>query len=123
MSVVDYQDLPLADRDRTWDGAEANKRVREFLGATDGPNDRYRQAFLWYDPDDGDKFKGYKFQIADVVDDKLKAVPRAIISAAGVMDGARGGADLPKQDIDGVKSHIARYYKKMGDTPPWDRQD
>lgn len=123
MSVVEYQDLPLADRDREWSGDEANKRVREWAGAEDGPNDRYRKAFVWYDPENADKFKGYKFQIADVVDGNLKAVPRAIISAAGVMDGARGGANLPQDDIDGVKKHLARYYKKMGDTAPWERDD
>jgi hypothetical protein len=123
MAVVEFQDLPLADRDREWDGAEANRRLRKWAGAEDGPNERYRKAFLWFDPDDADKFKGYKFQIADIVDGKPKAVPRAIISAAGVMQGARGGADLPKKDIDGVKRHLARYYEKMNDTPPWEQDD
>lgn len=123
MAVVDFQDLPLADRDREWDGAEANRRVREWAGAEEGPTDRYRKAFVWFEPDDSDKFKGYKFQIADVVDGKLKAVPRGIISAAGVMQGARGGADLPRGDIDRVKRHLARYYEKMNDTAPWDRDD
>jgi flagellar hook protein FlgE len=68
MAVVEFHDLPLADRDREWDGDEANKRVREWAGAEDDPNDRYRQAFVWYDPDEKDKFKGYKLQIADIVD-------------------------------------------------------
>lgn len=121
MSVVEFQDLPLADRDRKWSGTEANRRVRQWASAEDSPNERYRQAFVWYDENDADKFKGYKFQIADVVDGKLKAVPHAIISAAGVMDGARGGADLPQADIDGVKRHLARYYDKMGDRPPWQK--
>lgn len=120
MAVLDFQDLPLADRDREWDGDEANKRVRSWAGAEDDPNDRYRKAFVWYEPDDADKFKGYKFQIADIVDDKLKAVPHAIFNAAAVMQGARGGADLPKGDIDGVRKHLARYYDKLGETPPWD---
>lgn len=123
MSVVEFQDLPLADRERHWSGSEANRRVRAWAGAEDSPNDRYRTAFVWYDADDADKFKGYKFQIADIVDGKLEAVPRGIISAAGVMQGARGGADLPRDDIDGVKRHLARYYEKMGDTPPWEHDD
>jgi len=37
------------------------------------------------------------------------------------MQGARGGADLPRQDIDRIKSHLAKYYAKMGEEPPWDR--
>jgi hypothetical protein len=120
VAVVDYQNLPLADRDRAWDGGAANKRVRRWAGAEDEPNERYLKAFVWYDPDDKDKFKGYKFQIADIVDDKLKAVPRGIMSAAGVVQGARGGADLPSKDVPAIKRHLARYYDKMGDQPPWD---
>lgn len=121
MAVVEFQDLPLADRDREWDHTEANRRVRRWAGAEEKPNDRYRTAFVWFDPDEADEFKGYKFQIADIVDGTLKAVPHAIISAAGVMQGARGGADLPRGDIDGVKRHLARYYEKMNDTAPWDQ--
>ena len=120
MAVVDFQDLPLADRDREWSGDEANTRVRKWADAQDEPNDKYRKAFVWYEPDDADKFKGYKFQIADVVGGKLKAVPHAIFNAAAVMQGARCGANLPKGDIDKVKNHLARYYKKLGETPPWD---
>ena len=120
MAVVDFQDLPLAERDREWDGDEANKRVRRWADAEDSPNAKYRKAFVWYEPDDEDKFKGYKFQIADIVDGKLKAVPRGIFQAAAVMQGARGGADLPKGDIPKVRKHLARYYDKLGDTPPWE---
>ena len=121
MSVVTHPDLPLADQERKWDGSAANKRVRKWVVAEEDPNDKYRKAFVWYDADEKDKFKGYKLQIADVVDGKLKAVPRGIMAAAQVMQGARGAADLPKKDIDRIKSHLARYYEKMGETAPWDR--
>jgi hypothetical protein len=120
VAVVDYQDLPLADRGRRWDGAAANKRVRKWAGAEEEPNDRYIKAFLWCDPDEAHLFKGYKLQIADVVEGKLKAVPRAVRSAAGVVRGARGGVDLPTRDVAAVKRHLARYYAKMGEDPPWD---
>ena len=121
MSVVDFQDLPVGDRDADWNGDEANKRVRKWAGAEDEPNDKYRQAFVWYDSDEKDVFKGYKLQIADVVDGKLKAMPRGIITAGNVMQGSRGGVDLPKDDVDGVKRHLAKYYEKMGDEAPWER--
>jgi hypothetical protein len=39
------------------------------------------------------------------------------------MDGARGGVDLKKKDIPGVKRHLAKYYEKMGERPPWERAD
>ncbi|MBT2228323.1 hypothetical protein [Nonomuraea sp. NEAU-A123] len=121
MTVTQFKDLPLADRDRAWDAAAADKRVRKWAGAEDGPNEKYRQAFLWYDGDNADEFGSYKLPIADVVDGELKVVPRAVIAAAAVVDGARGGVDVPKGDIDRIKSHLAKYYAKMGDTPPWER--
>jgi hypothetical protein len=123
MAVTAFQDLPLADRDREWDGAAADKRVRKWADAEDEPDAGYRDAHVWYDADSKDEFGAYKLLIADVIDGRLKAVPRGIMAAANVMQGARGGVDLPKRDIERVKSHLAKYYAKMGDTPPWDRDN
>jgi hypothetical protein len=121
MAVTAFQDLPLADRDRRWDGDAAERRVRAWAGAEDEPNQQYRDAHVWYDGDQKDNFTAYKLLIADVVGDRLVAVPRAVMAAAAVMQGSRGGVDLPERDIDRVKSHLAKYYRKMDDTPPWDR--
>ena len=120
MSVTAFQDLPVADRDREWDGSAAEKRVRSWADATDEPNQKYRDAHVWYDHEKKDNFTAYKLLIADVVDGELRAVPRGVIAAAAVMQGSRGGVDLPKKDIDRVKSHLAKYYDKMDDTPPWE---
>jgi hypothetical protein len=120
MAVTSFQDLPLTDRDRPWDGAAAEKRVREWAGAEEEPNERYRDAHLWYDAEKKENFTAYKLLVADVVGGKLKAVPRGIMAAAAVMQGSRGGVDLPDRDVDRVKSHLAKYYKKLGDTPPWE---
>jgi hypothetical protein len=121
MAVTSYQDLPLADRERDWDGAAAEKRVRRWAGAEDEPNEKYRSAHVWYDSKNKDNFTGYKLLIADVVNGKLVAVPRGVMSAAGVMQGARGGADLPSGDIDRVKNHLAKYYRKMNEAAPWEQ--
>ncbi|MDG4665936.1 hypothetical protein [Mycobacterium sp. 236(2023)] len=123
MSVTAFQDFPLADRDREWDGSAAEKRVRKWADATDEPNQKYRDAHVWYDQENKDNFTGYKLLVADVIDGKLRAVPRGVMAAGAIMQGGRGGVDLPEKDIDRVKSHLAKYYKKMGDTAPWDRDD
>ena len=120
MAVTAFQDLALADRDRSWDGDAAEKRVRKWADAENEPNEKYRDAHVWYDADKKDNFTAYKLLIADVVDGKLVAVPRGVMAAAAVMQGSRGGVDLPKSDIDRVKSHLAKYYKKMDDTAPWE---
>src|SRR3954468_18662 len=116
MAVTTFQDLPLADRDRAWDGDAAEKRVRAWAGAEDEPNEKYRDAHVWYDADKKQNFTAYKLLIADVVDDRLVAVPRGVMASGNIMQGARGGVNLPESDVDRVKSHLAKYYKKMGET-------
>jgi hypothetical protein len=122
MAVSAFQDLPLADRGREWDGAAAERRVRKWAGAEDEPNPKYRDAHVWYDAENKDNFTAYKLLIADVVNGRLVAVPRGVMAAGNVMQGSRGGADLPPADIDRVKSHLAKYYQKMDDAAPWDRR-
>jgi len=121
MAVTTFQDLPLADRDREWDGDAAEKRVRAWAGAEDEPNEKYRDAHVWYDADKKDNYTAYKLLIADVVNGRLVAVPRGVMAAGNVMVGARGGVDLPAKDRDRVRSHLAKYYKLMDDEPPWER--
>jgi len=120
MAVTAFQDLALADRDRSWDGDAAEKRVRKWADAEDEPNEKYRDAHVWYDAGKKENFTAYKLLIADVVGGKLVAVPRGVMAAAAVMQGSRGGVDLPESDVDRVKSHLAKYYKKMDDTAPWE---
>jgi len=121
MAVTAFQDLPLADRGRQWDSAAADKRVRKWADAQDEPNAKYRDAHVWYDSASKDNFTAYKLLIADVVGGRLVAVPHGIMAAGNVMQGARGGVDLPQSDIDRVKSHLGKYYEKMGEEAPWQR--
>ena len=67
MAVTSFQDLDLADADREWDSDAAEKRVRRSAGAEDKPNEKYRDAHIWYDADNEDKFTAYKLLICDVV--------------------------------------------------------
>jgi hypothetical protein len=120
MAVTSFQDLELADEDREWDSSAAEKRVRTWAGAEDEPNENYRDAHVWYDADSKDNFTAYKLLIADVVGGELRAVPRGVMAAGNVMQGARGGVNIPERDLDRVKSHLAKYYKKMDRTPPWE---
>ena len=120
MVVSSFQDLELAHPDREWDGAAAEKRVRAWADAEDGPNAAYRDAHVWYDAEKKDNFTAYKLLIADVVTDKLVAVPRGVMAAGGIMQGAYGGIEIPDADRDRIKSHLAKYYRKMDRTPPWE---
>ena len=120
MTVVRYQDLPLGDR-RRWDGSAAEVRVRVWAAAAQGPNSSYRDAHVWYDGSAPDNFGSYKLLIADVIHGRLMAMPRGVMAAGAVMEGSRGGVDLPDDEVPRVRGHLARYYAKMDDVAPWDR--
>ena len=102
MTVPSFQDLPLADRDREWDGAAADKRVREWAGAQDEPNARYRDAHAWYDGEKKQNFTAYKLLIADVVDGRLGG------RAPGSHGCGRGDAGLPRRGGPARQRHPAR---------------
>jgi hypothetical protein len=120
MTVTRFQDLPLAGRDHAWDGAAADRRVRGWTDAADRPTPEYRDLHVWYDAEDAESFGAYKLLIADVVDGRLKAVPHGIFAAAVVVQGGRGGLDVPEAELGRVRGHLKRYYDKLDDTPPWE---
>lgn len=109
-----FGDLPLADRDREWSGSGAERRVRAWAGGEDNMNwNKYRQAFFWYDEDSPELFGSYKLGFADIIDNRLTTIPRGVFAVAAVIMGARGGVDIPEDDMAGVKSHVEKYYAKM----------
>ena len=113
-------DLPLADREREWDSAAAEKRLFHRAGWDDNPNpEKAREGFFVHDDAAPENKTAYKLPFADVIDGRLMAVPRGIFSAAQVLEGARGGVDLPKDVIARVRRRVGTYYHKMGEEPPW----
>lgn len=121
-SAVPYQDLPLAGRDLAWNSDAAIIRVRELLDSVDEPDSEYQKAFLWFDETKEEDFGAYKLPIADVIDGRLTAVPRAIFAAAAAMSGARGGVNIPESDRAAVIANIDRYYKKMDLESPFNQK-
>lgn len=119
-AVIPFQDLPLVDIGHPWDAGKAEERVREWAGAGDGPNEKYRRAFLWYDEENADNFTAYKLPIGDIIDGSLKAIPRAIFTSAGALQGARGGVRIPREDVPKLRANLSRYYKKLDRVPPWE---
>lgn len=106
-----FHDLPVAPRDQEWDAEAAMARVKSFLESAEEPSESFRKAFLWSDAKNHEDFDGYKLLIADVIDGKLTAVPRAIFSAAAAS--AKGITNIPEDDRDAVVASIDSYYSKM----------
>jgi HK97 family phage prohead protease len=110
---------PLADENTAWDSTKAVQQIRENTGSTDEPSSNYKKGFMYYDPENTDKFAGYKLPYVYYIDGGFKIVPRAIYAIAGVLAGARGGVNIPDSDKTTIKGYINRVYKKMGKEEPF----
>jgi hypothetical protein len=113
-------DLPLADREREWDGDAASQRIFRRAGWDDDPEpSKAREGFFAYDDDEPENKTAYKLPFADVINGRLQAVPRAIFAVAQVLEGARGGVDLPRDVQASVRRKVEAYYREMGEEAPW----
>ncbi len=113
-------DLPLADADREWDGDEATDALFKLAGdGDDFDANTVRRGHFAYNTGDADQQQGYKLPFATVVDGEMKAVPRAIYAVAQVLEGGRGGVDLPDDVQQEIRKKVEKYYDKMGEDPPW----
>jgi HK97 family phage prohead protease len=106
--------FPLSSRGVSWDAAAANKRWQAYCSDGDGKIDfgKYAAGFFWHDSAKADELGSYKLQFVDVADGKPVAVWAGVTACAVVMQGGRGGVDIPDGDRDGVKAGIAAYYAK-----------
>lgn len=122
-SATSFKDYPLMSEDTEWDKAKAIKQIRDKTESEDEPSGTYRNGFMWFDSDDSGSFGSYKLPYTYVVDGQFKAVPRAIFAIASVLQGGRGGVDIPDFDKAKVKAHVERYYKKMDRPSPFKNSD
>lgn len=130
-------DLPIhPERDAEWDGDAAASRVLEWATGEDSEVDagRLGRAFLWRDPDaDPATLAAYKLGIADLYqsggEERLEIVPRAVFAVAGVLQGARGGADIPDEEQTELRYRVSRLYRRLGEefderlVAPWDEEE
>lgn len=99
-----------------WDGPANEARLR--LGAREA---YYRRAYAWQDPDGDPGTKAaYGFIHHEVDGDGNigAANIRASQTGIGVLNGARGGADIPDADRQGVWNHLAAHLRDADIEPP-----
>ena len=114
-------DLPLAGRDQDWDGDMAAASVfQKAEWETDHPDYALaRRSFFAYDDEAPQNKTAYKQPFAAVIEGRLKAVPRGIFSVAQVLEGGRGGVDLPDHVKAAIRRKVTQYYHALGEDPPW----
>ncbi len=101
-------------------------------GAWDGPGNEtklkldqnlafYKRAYAWRDPEgDETKKSSYKFihHFVDGDGNPGAASTRACSTGIAVLNGGRGGTNIPEADRRGVYNHLAAHIKDAGLEPP-----
>lgn len=99
-----------------WDASLHEKRLR-----SGEDEDYYRRAYAWRDPDADPSTKvAYKFIHHEVSEDGTPgpANLRACSAGIAVLNGGRGGADIPDSDREGVWRHLAAHLRDADRDPP-----
>ncbi len=113
--------LPVAPRDTTWDGDGAESRV--FAWA-DGDTSKLSQAFAYRnDEADPTTQAAYKLGYADMVDGTLTIIPKGVFAAEAAVNGARGGVDIPSNEVDEVKAKLAAVRAHVDEETGGDQAD
>lgn len=122
-SVIPFQDLPLAGVDAPWRDRDAVARVKAFCKADAAPNASYARCFLWHNIEEAKSFEAYIMPIADIIDGKLCAIPRALFNAAAALQSNKGDGSLSSEDVAEMKRSISKYYEKLSLVAPWDESE
>lgn len=115
-SVSNFKDLPITGR---------GVKAQELKGYETWNPAKIKKAFLWFNEKDPAKSD---YQIAQIVDGQLKAVPDLVIKSAEKLQD--GDSMLSEEERTEIKSHLSKYYKKMraefkDETilEPWDQDE
>ncbi|MDI6872093.1 MAG: HK97 family phage prohead protease [Bacillota bacterium] len=103
---------PMAPEDEEWDAAAE-------VAAADVED--LKAMCAWF-AGDGENKNDYKLPHHKAAG-KHAVVWRGVAAAGAALMGARGGVDIPEDDVAGVKTHLARHYEEFGKTPPWEGEE
>lgn len=104
------------DTDSAWDGGKNVGNIPNDAGAS-----TLKKMYAWVDPEgDPDKKASYKFPHHMVSADGTVGAANSKACSAGiaVLNGGRGGTNIPDGDRKGVYNHLAKHISDGGNEPP-----
>lgn len=123
--VTSYANLPVnSSKVRTWDVTAAENRIRKWASSDGSGNkdkmnwQQYGKAFFYHDPEKKEDFTGYKLPYADIINGRLEVIWRSLVAVMAVLNGSRGGAEIPESDRVSIYNQIKRYYAKFDEEVP-----
>ena len=111
-TATPYKDYSLADLGIDWDSTKSVEQIKNKTGSNEKPSATYKNGFMWFDAENPDLFASYKLPFV-YADGDFEAIPKGIFAITAVLNGSRGGVDIPAKDRAGVERNVNGYYKKM----------
>jgi len=100
--------------DGEWDGDAAERALGDDDAAA------FREEYAYVDPESPERKTGAKFPHHEVsAKGKVGAANvKALTSGVGILNGARGGAEVDRDDREAIYEHLATHLKDAGREPP-----
>jgi hypothetical protein len=100
---------------KPWDSGRAERRL-----PNDAPERTRRREFAWVDARNPEGETAAKFPHHDVSPEGTPgpANIRACINGIGILNGGRGGANIPDGDRRAIYRHLATHMQDAGNDPP-----
>lgn len=118
-SAVSFKNYDLMDENTEWDKSKAINQIKKHTDSDDEASSSYKNGFMWFDSSKPKNLTSYKLPYTYVVDGEFKVVPKALAAIVSVLNGGRGGVDIPDSDKEKIKANVSKYYKKMGKEDPF----
>jgi hypothetical protein len=109
--AIPFKHYPLADEDTAWDAGEVIK-------ASDVEDLAIICAYKADKPEEDLTKADFKFPHHMSKADGYKTVWKGVAAAMAVVRGARGGANVPDEDLDAIEAHLAKHYKEFDKDVP-----
>lgn len=118
--------LPIAEN-ASWSAVAANKRVLETAIREDTTInfDILSKAYLYVEKGHENDIDAYQYQIADVINGKLYAIPKAIQKLTDLFSNnlTLKSLRVKEEVINEVRSKLEKYLEKMGEEIPWNSDE
>lgn len=112
MAAIPYKKCSMSDD--PWNGAAQQKKLEVSRA-------NCRAMYMWVDPDGDPEVKAsYKFPFRFVNEEGApeSGSTKACSAIIAVLNGGRGGANIPDDDREGIYSVAARHLRDAGEEPP-----
>lgn len=107
--AIPFEATELAPREQEWDGPA------EIAAAENSPG-QLEMMHAWVDPE-GDPAAKSSYKLPHHTASG-ECVYRGVVAAMAALMGARGGVDIPDEDVQGVYDHLAAHYAEFDEDPP-----